>query len=158
VDPVLVIRIKRTGWVVVDGHHSIAAYKKLGRGEQEVTCDWFQGTVREALDESLARNIKIKLNLPKHDKHEEAWKRTLLNHGSKSDVVKKCVVSDGAVATMRRVKRTAMGVAADLDPEDVKRCRERLRIQPAATAEEALEALKERSWSMTRLALVNLLG
>src|ERR1700730_10492285 len=32
VDPVLVIRIKRAGWVVVDGHHSIAAYKKLGSG------------------------------------------------------------------------------------------------------------------------------
>src|SRR5262245_12248061 len=62
--PPLVIKLKRDGWIVAEGHHRIAAYKELGRGDQEIMCEWFYGSVREAADASLQRNNIIKKNIP----------------------------------------------------------------------------------------------
>lgn len=103
-DPVLVVKLGRQ-WVVVDGHHRVAAYLKLNRKEP-IKCEWFPGSVREAADESLRRNEKAHLEVDQGDKHEEAWKRTLLGWGSKSEVVKLTGASDGTVAHMRRTVKS----------------------------------------------------
>ncbi len=106
-DPVTVVKLKnglkRSGyeWIVIDGHHRIAAYLKLKRKEP-IKCEWFAGSAREATDESLRRNEKIHLRVDQGDKAEEAWKRTLLGWGSKSEVVKITGCGDGTVAKMRR--------------------------------------------------------
>jgi ParB-like nuclease domain len=110
-DPVLVVRLETanpyTGeidgheWVVVDGHHRIAAYLK-SKWAGTIKCEWFSGSVREAADESLRRNEKIHLDVQQGDKWEEAWKRVLLGWGSKKDIVTLTGSSDGTVAKMRR--------------------------------------------------------
>jgi hypothetical protein len=100
-DPVLVVKLGHE-WVVVDGHHRIAAYLKLKRAEP-IRCEWFAGTVREATDESLRRNEKTHLEVDQGDKAEEAWKRTLLGWGSKAQVVNLTGCGEGTVAKMRRV-------------------------------------------------------
>ena len=110
-DPVLVVKLRTanpyTGvvdgheWVVVDGHHRLAAYRKL-KHAAPIKCEWFSGTVREATDESLRRNEKTHLLVQQGDKAEEAWKRTLLGWGSKRDVVKLTGCGEGTVAKMRR--------------------------------------------------------
>ena len=88
-------------WIVVDGHHRIAAYLKLKRKET-IKCEWFAGSVREAADESMWRNEKIHLRVDQGDKAEEAWKRTLLGWGSKAEVVRITGCGEGTVAKMRR--------------------------------------------------------
>lgn len=110
-DPVLVVKLATanpyTGvvdgheWVVVDGHHRIAAYLKC-KWRGTIKCEWFAGTVREAADEGLKRNEKKHLEIQQGDKWEEAWKRVLLGWGSKTEIVKLTGTSDGIVARMRR--------------------------------------------------------
>lgn len=102
-DPVLVLRTQNR-WLCVDGHHRLAAYKRA-RWTQPINCEWFPGTVREAIDESLRRNEVAKLKIATIDRFEAAWKRTVLQWGSKSEVVRLTGVSEGVVAMMRRVKR-----------------------------------------------------
>jgi hypothetical protein len=43
IDRMTVIKLTRKGFVVVDGHHSLEAYKLAGKGNQQVECDWFPG-------------------------------------------------------------------------------------------------------------------
>src|SRR5262245_30818830 len=58
-EPPLVVKLNMS-WVCVDGHHRIAAYlktKTYKQGNQEtITCNWFPGTIQEAIDESVRRN------------------------------------------------------------------------------------------------------
>jgi hypothetical protein len=101
-DPVLVIKLARK-FVCVDGHHRLQAYK-AENWAKPIKCEWFGGTLREAIDESVRRNAKDRLNVPQADRLEQAWKRVLLGWGSKAEIVRLCNVSDGTVAHMRRVK------------------------------------------------------
>lgn len=106
-DPVTVIKLG-TKFVIVEGHHRVAAYKsEKAQWTQSITCRWFPGSVREAIDESMRANVKDRLNVPLPDRMELAWKYTLLDWGSKAEVVKLCNVSDATVAHMRRLKRLA---------------------------------------------------
>ncbi|MBR0971875.1 ParB/RepB/Spo0J family partition protein [Bradyrhizobium japonicum] len=106
-DPVLVVKLAGR-WVVVDGHHRLAAYRKL-KLTTPIKCEWFAGTAREAMDAALLRNEKIHLPVEQADKSEAAWTRTLLDwngkgwNSSKADIVKLTGASDGTVAQMRRV-------------------------------------------------------
>ncbi len=102
-DAIVVIKIG-TKFVCVDGHHRIQAYKEA-KWAKPIKCEWFGGSVREAVDESMRRNTKDRLNVPQADKMENAWKRVLLDWGSKAEIVKLCGVGEGTVAHMRRVKR-----------------------------------------------------
>ena len=91
-------------WVVVDGHHRIAAYLKC-KWPSTIKCEWFAGTVREAADESLRRNEIIHLEVQQGDKWEEAWKRVLLGFGAaKRKSMTLTGASDGLVARMRRAQ------------------------------------------------------
>jgi hypothetical protein len=117
-DPPLVVKLETvnqdTGevdgheWVVVDGHHRLAAYRKAKHTEA-IRCQWFSGSVREAMDASVHRNEKIHLPIEQGDKHEAAWTRTLLDWdgktwtSSKQDVVKLTGCSERMVAYMRQV-------------------------------------------------------
>lgn len=83
-DPVLVIRLGEQ-WVCVDGHHRIAAYR-LRNHREPIKCEWFAGTPREAVDESVRRNIKDALAVPQADRAEEAWRRVLLDQGSRKQI------------------------------------------------------------------------
>jgi hypothetical protein len=102
-EPILVIRLGNA-WVCVDGHHRIAAYRARGY-KKPIRCEWFTGTPTEAVDECMRRNNKDHLPIPLADRSEEAWRRVLLDQGSKSEISKACGISTSTIATMRKVKR-----------------------------------------------------
>lgn len=104
-DPPLVVKLGRN-WVCVDGHHRIAAYTaQPGRRFTKITCKWFAGSVREAVDESVKRNDITKLEMSRGDRYEAAWQRVVLGIGSKRDIMRLTHVSEGLIAEMRRVAK-----------------------------------------------------
>jgi hypothetical protein len=133
-DPILVIRLGEA-WVCVDGHHRVKAYRK-DKWEGTIKCEWFGGSVREAVDEGMRRNSTIKLELHRADRQQQAWKRVLLGWGSKSEIVRLCGVGEGIVAHMRRVKERA-----NADTEEGKEFRQSLGVK-----------IEESAWSLARLA------
>jgi ParB-like nuclease family protein len=146
-DPVLVVKLGRE-WVVVDGHHRLAAYRKLKHAES-IKCEWFAGTVREATDESLRRNEKTHLEVQQGDKHEEAWKRTLLGWGSKRDVVKLTGCGDGTVAKMRRAMRSHREYNKKVQSDTDRLWGEKLHTQLGAD-------LRVHAWSKVNRILLDL--
>jgi hypothetical protein len=100
-DPIVVIKLGKR-FVCVDGHHRLEAYKSE-KWTRTIRCEWFAGSVREAVDESVSRNAKDRLNFLQADRLEQAWKRVLLGWGSKAQIVQLFGVGDGTVAHMRRV-------------------------------------------------------
>jgi hypothetical protein len=90
--------------VCIDGHHRIAAYR-LRNHKKPIKCEWFAGTPKEAVDESMRRNKKDTLPIPSADRREEAWRRVLLNPGSKKEIADACGVGPSTVANMRKAKR-----------------------------------------------------
>lgn len=133
-DPILVIKLGKK-WVCVDGHHRLAAYK-AEKWTKRIKCEWFGGSVRGAVDESVIRNAKDRLNVPHADRLEAAWKRVLLGWGSKAEIVQLCCVGEGTVAQMRRVKE---------------RGREQSKRGDALRSNLGF-SLNETSWSQAKLA------
>jgi len=105
-DPPLVVRLAGK-WTVVDGHHRLAAYAKA-KYTAPIKCEWFAGTVREAMDASLSRNEKTHLKVDQGDKWEASWLRTQLDWNgdgwtsSKQQVVSLTGSGEGTVALQRR--------------------------------------------------------
>lgn len=105
-DPPLVVKLAGR-WTVVDGHHRLAAYAKA-KHTAPIKCEWFAGTVREAMDASLSRNEKKHLEVDQGDKWEQAWLRTQLDWtgegwtSSKHQVVTLTGSGEGTVAEMRK--------------------------------------------------------
>jgi hypothetical protein len=133
-DPIAVIRMG-DAWVCIDGHHRLAAYKHV-KWQGAIRCEWFGGSVREAVDEAVSRNRTVKLEVPKEDRQEQAWKRVLLGWGSKREIALLCGVSETIVAMMRRVKARAEG-----STKEAQEMRGRL-----------AGPLMETTWSLARLA------
>lgn len=104
-DPITAINLGNA-WVCIDGHHRLTAYKHVGWPDA-IKCEWFSGSVLEAVDEAVRRNRTVKLEVPREDRQEQAWKRVLLGRGSKREIAVLCGVSETIVAMMRRVKARA---------------------------------------------------
>jgi hypothetical protein len=104
--PPLVIKLKHKGFVIVDGHHTLAAYKKVKENEQ-IECEWFKGTVRQAWDEAVRRNRKDKLPMHKHDKTHAAWERVLIGGWTAQQIKDATGKSVRTVRTMNKVKKAA---------------------------------------------------
>jgi hypothetical protein len=102
-DPILVTAIGAR-FYVVDGHHRLLAYR-TAKWKRPVPVEHYEGTVEEAKAEALHLNIKNKLPMTKNDKFEAAWR--LVKEGnrlySKKRIVEMTTVSDGTVASMRRI-------------------------------------------------------
>ena len=136
-DPLVVIRIG-SEWICVDGHHRIEAYKKA-EWRDPIKCVWFDGSVREAVDEFMRLNGKDRLNVPQRDRLETAWKLVLLGGHSKAEIVELCCVGDGSVAHMRRLAK----VYGLKDEAGSKLFRKQLGVP-----------LDEASWTSARLAFI----
>jgi len=141
-DPPLVVKLGRK-WVCVDGHHRLAAYLRTTKYRHgspfTIICEWFSGSVREAVDESIRRNDIDKLEMRPGDRYEAAWQRTVLGWGSKSEVVRLTNVSDGLVGEMRRVVAAYEG--QDVFAKDLRK--------------KLPGGLAEHSWSAARIAYHN---
>jgi hypothetical protein len=134
-DPIVVIKLGGQ-WVCVDGHHRVTAYKKSKRTE-EIKCEWFAGSVREAMDEGMRRNAALKLEVPLADRQEEAWKRVLIGGWSKRQIVETCSIAEGTVSVMNRVRARYYG---DDDSDATEQFRR------------SVGKLKATSWSIASLA------
>lgn len=134
-DPPLVIKLGKS-FVCVDGAHRLKAYE-AAKWRETIKCEWFAGTLQEAVKESMARNKKDRLNVPQADRLEQAWKWVLLEWGSKKQIKQLCGVGDGTVALMRRV---------------LERWRERSKLGKAFRRSLHGHDLYETSWVQARLA------
>lgn len=109
-DPILVYPSEATGYVVVDGHHRLWAYRKA-RWEHPVPVVVFRGTPEEAREAALKANNKNKLPLTKEQRQEIAWKMTKEyyldeNTRNSKELTKRLSgVSEGIVSEMRRVAK-----------------------------------------------------
>lgn len=90
------------GWVVIDGHHRVAAYDRLERSKP-IPVVVFEGTPQDALLESIRLNGQNKLPMTTQEKANAALRLCLLTSKSKADIVKATGTSSGTVAEMRRV-------------------------------------------------------
>ncbi|MCK1518626.1 ParB-like nuclease domain-containing protein [Bradyrhizobium sp. 190] len=136
-DPITVVKIG-TGWVCVDGHHRLAAYVAR-KWTGTIRCEWFPGSATEARDAGLLKNEVAKLPMQQSDRFEEAWKRVVMQQGSKREIVRITGASDGMVALMRRV--VASYRAQDL---------------PGQRLKKRINDLGAETWSSTRAAWVGL--
>jgi hypothetical protein len=109
IEPLLVVKLGGE-WIVVDGHHRTAAYRKL-IWDEPIKCQWFAGGVREAMDAGMHRNERTHLPIDQGDKHEAAWTRTALDWdgnkwgSSKDDVANLTGCSPRTVGHMRQAVR-----------------------------------------------------
>ena len=102
-DPPTVVKIGRE-WVCVDGHHRIAAYRRTN-GHEQISCVWFGGTLKEAVEEALILNSKDRFNLTQKDRLENAWKLVLLAKHSKAETAGKAGIGERTVGNMRELKK-----------------------------------------------------
>jgi hypothetical protein len=167
-DPMTVIRLKGLGYVVVDGHHSLEAYKKAGKSGEEIECQWFPGTVREAFDESCRRNINDKLPMPEEDKMAAAWNRVFEAKRTVTEIRDTTGISPRSIQYMR-----ALVKAAAAKTPTGEQFRERLReatkhsiavprlrdeldvLDQDRSVADALWRLKQISWLRARLIYKN---
>jgi ParB-like nuclease domain len=105
IEPPTVIRLKGTGFVVVDGHHTLEAYKEAKR--TTIKCTWYSGTVREAYDQSMLRNNRDKLPVTQADRMQAAWKRVLIGGWTAEQIKVVCGASLRQVGHMRQLIRVA---------------------------------------------------
>jgi ParB-like nuclease family protein len=101
-EPVVVVNLNGR-WVCVDGHHRLGAYAAQ-EWEGTIRANWFAGTVREAVGESLRLNEVDKLEMSPKDNFAAAWQRTVLGWGSAADVQRETNVSIRLARFMREVR------------------------------------------------------
>ena len=115
--PLLVLRIGERGFLL-DGHHRLKAYKEVD-SKQRVPCDFFDGTVAQAVLEARRRNSETKLAMSTTQKLDDAWKLVKMvkagaakvggkveYHFSKAEIVAASDVAKGTVGNMRKVLET----------------------------------------------------
>jgi hypothetical protein len=107
--PLLVLRIGERGFLL-DGHHRLAAYKQVDT-KQRVPCEFFDGTVAQAVLEARRRNSETKLAMSTTQKLDDAWKLVKMvragegkteYHFSKAEIVAAGDVARGTVTNMRK--------------------------------------------------------
>jgi ParB-like nuclease domain len=119
--PLLVLRIGERGFLL-DGHHRLRAYKEVDKAEQRVSrvpCEFFNGTVAEAVLEARRRNSETKLAMSTTQKLDDAWKLVKMvktgaanvggkteYHFSKAEIVAASDVAKGTVGNMRKALET----------------------------------------------------
>jgi hypothetical protein len=103
-DPILVTLVGNRAFVV-DGHHRLDAYR-AAEWKRSIPVEYFEGTVEEAREEALRRNIENKLPMTRDDKFEAAWR--LLKGDSKrtqAAIIELTTVSRRTISTMAAIWR-----------------------------------------------------
>jgi hypothetical protein len=103
-EPLLVFQMDGR-FYVIDGHHRVAAYRKA-RWKKPIPVRVFVGTLEQARLAALEGNIRDKLRMSGPEKREAAWRLVKEDKLSKADIVKRGIVSEGTVSTMRRVLKS----------------------------------------------------
>lgn len=114
-EPIVIFWAGRWGWVNLDGHHRLSAYR-LARWKHDVPVRVLMSdNVDTALAYSGKANTADKLNMTRGEKLRTAWRLTVATGLSRARVVRASGVSDGTVAEMRRVRDSllAKGYSAE---------------------------------------------
>jgi hypothetical protein len=158
----VVIKLKDDGYVVVDGHHTVAAYKGAGKGDKKITCEWFPGTLREAFDVSMARNAEDKKPVANVDKQERAWTLVVMNQPKTVKEVEE-IRRNTKISPRQVWKMKAVWEAAQAQNAKGAAFRHRLRLRhragrgdpylhdPAGKIEDAVECLQGLTWTEARV-------
>ncbi len=109
-EPITVMRIGRHPYCI-DGHHRLAAYK-VAKRDLEVPVTWFEGSVRDGVEEAVRLNTRDKLPMSRQAKLEAAWRMVILGRGSKAEISKATTVPASTVANMRKKLRELDAAAA----------------------------------------------
>lgn len=91
------------GWVCVDGHHRLAAYRL--RGLENVPVEVFSGEPHEAVKQALLRNTEDKLPVEERERIAGAWGlvTTWNEVFSKAEIAEMAGASTSVVGDMRKV-------------------------------------------------------
>jgi hypothetical protein len=98
-DPILVVKLG-SAWVCVDGHHRLEAYEQR-KWDGTIKANWFAGTVRDAVAESLSLNEVDKLEMTPKDRLEAAWQRTVLDWGTTVEIARETNVGRRTAGYMK---------------------------------------------------------
>ncbi len=97
--------------VVVEGHHRFAAYRKKLQDGDAVPVVVRRWTVREALANAGADNVKTQLPMTQKERSEYAWRLVKMIHHktiapmSKAEIARRTGAAQRTVATMRSTAR-----------------------------------------------------
>ena len=100
--------------VLVDGHHRIAAYKRLGN-RKKVPALVYSCDLRQARVMALKENVKTRLPLTTEERMDAAWQLVCLDCYSRRETLEASGVSDGTVAKMRRTRKQLLCRDPDTD-------------------------------------------
>jgi ParB-like nuclease domain len=103
-DPLLVLWTPQRV-VLIDGHHRWTALWRAGWADKAVTVKWFDGTVEEAVAESLRANTQAKLPMTMQQRQDAAWRLVRLGVYTRPEMVAAAGVSDGQLGIMKRLFR-----------------------------------------------------
>ena len=95
------------GWMMIDGHHRLEAYRRAGVKEP-VPIEIFEGSIQDALLESVARNSKDKMPMRLADKVNRAWRMVCLTEKSIKQIAGACQVGTTTISNMRKAKKDLM--------------------------------------------------
>jgi hypothetical protein len=129
-------------WVLIDGHHRVEAYRKTKGWTKPIKCQWFAGTVREAVDVGVQRNSELNLEMSQQDRWEQAWKRVLDGGWRREKIRKTCSVGPKLLTHMNNV------VSRYRDKTD--------RSKATRTFRQEVAPLDECSWARANTAYCNL--
>lgn len=71
--PILIWKLKEE-WVVLDGHHRLAAYQQVKQSSDRIPVRVFSGSFNQAVAQSIRSNRSDKLRMSRHEKENAAWK------------------------------------------------------------------------------------
>lgn len=104
-DPMTVWMRGEGDYVIVDGHHRHAAYKRFGYS-RKVPVTIHECDEATAITLALSENNKPKLPMTKVERENAAWRLVCSDLGfSKAETVKASGVSNGTVGNMRKVRK-----------------------------------------------------
>ena len=101
-DPIVVLWSGKE-WLVVDGHHRLAAYKQSEAwGEKPVPVELFDEGLDQAILSSVERNSKVYLQFDQQDRMDVAWRLICLSEPKQKDVSAAAGISRRQFFKMKR--------------------------------------------------------
>ena len=103
-------------WLLVDGHHRMAAALKALGKDAMVPVTVLHGDIAAALTAASRLNYRVKLSMTRTERLDAAWRyATLVPEASKQLVMESTGVSEGTVSEQRRVAKALLQQWTDAD-------------------------------------------
>lgn len=104
--------------ILIDGHHRLYAYamrQQKTKTPVTIPVDWFEGSVKEAIEMAAKGNTERKLQLTPEQRTDLAWRLVAHDLGhSKAELARITGVSDRTIANMRKARAELIKLEEDL--------------------------------------------